>query len=59
MKARDLLRTLTMDRTMYLTIGGVTGIVSAIQREDGSGRRFNVTLRTKDGDRVVYLQVED
>lgn len=39
-----------------VTVEGVTGHVSAVQREDGSGRSFNVTLDTKDGQKTVYVR---
>ena len=42
-----------------VTIKGVTGIVSAVEREDGSGRSFNVTMNTKKGKVTVHVRTVD
>lgn len=33
------------------------GIVNCIQAEDGSGRCFNVTVSTADGQRVLFVRL--
>jgi hypothetical protein len=42
-----------------VTINGIKGYVSAIQREDGSGRCFNVTLNTSKGKQTVFVRTVD
>jgi hypothetical protein len=37
-------------------VAGVVGILDSVQREDGSGRSFNVTLATATGKQTVYLR---
>lgn len=48
-------------RTIASTNGKVyTGYIKAIEREDGSGRSFNVTLGIVDGRTVtVHIRTED
>jgi hypothetical protein len=41
-----------------VVISGVTGIVDSIQREDGSGKSFNVAMNTKGGAKVVHVRTE-
>lgn len=42
-----------------LTIGGHTGILQSIRREDGSGRSFLLELRTNKGLETVYVRTVD
>jgi hypothetical protein len=38
-----------------ITIKGITGLFQGIAREDGSGKRFNITLLTNYGVRTVHV----
>ena len=40
-------------------IKGVTGYIDSIQREDGSGRSFNITLKTDKGKKTVNIRTVD
>jgi hypothetical protein len=40
-------------------LGTVTGILSGFEREDGSGRSFNVTLNTPTGYQTVHVRTTD
>jgi len=42
-----------------VTINGISGYLSAIQREDGSGSSFNVTLNTSKGKQTVHVRTVD
>jgi len=42
-----------------VTLGGLTGVVLGIGREDGSGSSFNVNLKTAHGVRTVYVRTMD
>jgi hypothetical protein len=44
-----------------ITINGITGVISTIQREDGSGSSFNVTLHAQNGSetKTVYVRTID
>lgn len=46
---------LAMSGVCEVRIAGVTGILQAIEREDGSGKCFNVTLLTKGGGRKTVF----
>lgn len=50
---------MTTDNARTITINGITGIVSSIEREDGSGHKFNVTLNTKHGKRTTFVRTVD
>lgn len=51
---------LTAKGPVVATVAGVKGIVLSVEREDGSGRAFNVTLRTADGMlRTVFVRTDD
>lgn len=50
---------LATDRSQVVTISGVRGILSAVQREDGSGSSFNVTLWTPHGYKTVHVRTVD
>jgi hypothetical protein len=39
-----------------VTIAGVTGILQAVEREDGSGKCFNVVMLTKGGRKTVFVR---
>jgi hypothetical protein len=51
-----LIHLLTLPISVPVTINGITGVVSSVQREDGSGRSFNVVLNTGDGPKTTYLR---
>lgn len=43
MTREQLLSLLTMNGTPIIKINGVPHILNSVQREDGSGRKFNLT----------------
>jgi len=47
---------LAISGTHLITLKGVTGILQSIQREDGSGKCFNVVLHTSNGERTVFVR---
>ncbi len=51
----QLFALLAVHGTPTVTIKGVTGVLSAVMREDGSGSSFMVTLYTSNG--IVHLHV--
>lgn len=55
----SLFHLLTYPGTTLVTIKGVRGYLQSVQREDGSGRSFNVTLMLGDGTKkTVYVRVK-
>ena len=44
-----LILTLTLDKPVLAYIDQHAGYVQSIQREDGSGKSFNITMRTANG----------
>lgn len=55
----QLFALLAHDGPRMVTVGGVTGLLSSLEREDGSGRCFNVTIYTTDGMRTVFVRTID
>lgn len=49
---------MTMPKPYTVKFGDVVGIVSSIEREDGSGKSFNVTLNTTEGKKTVYCRTK-
>lgn len=45
MTREQLLSLLTMNGTPIIKIGGVPHILNSVEREDGSGRNFNLTCQ--------------
>jgi hypothetical protein len=56
MTQRELLDAMTREGPARVRILGLDGILQSVQREDGSGRSFNVTVLTKDGEKVFYFR---
>jgi hypothetical protein len=43
--------------TPHITLNGVAGILTSVQREDGSGDSFNVSIRTPNGQiRTIHIR---
>lgn len=49
MDAATLVLLLLSGNNPRMTLRGETGILQSLEREDGSGRSFNVVIRTDDG----------
>lgn len=47
---------LTAQGAVNVGSNGIVGAVCLTEREDGSGRSFNVTLHTPNGNRTVYVR---
>lgn len=45
--------------TGVINVNGIEGVLSSIEREDGSGSSFNITLQTAVGMVCVYLRTLD
>lgn len=59
MNRDDLLALLTSPTIPYIVVErGVIGYVVSIEREDGSGYRFNVKVETKQGPRTIYVDTK-
>ena len=55
--SRDwLFAQLSTPNAVPVTINGITGTVSNVEREDGSGRSFNVTLNTPKGKATTHVR---
>src|SRR4051812_764165 len=58
----DLVKALTAKGSdeALVSVKGCTGILEAVERESGSGKSFNLTIRRNDGQRaVVHVLLED
>ncbi len=46
--------------TAYITLKGISGILLSVEREDGSGSSFNVTIMEDDGTKVcIHIYTVD
>lgn len=56
----ELFSLLSKCGTANVTINGVAGILSSVEREDASGSKFNVRLWQSDGNHVnVFVRTVD
>jgi hypothetical protein len=56
MTQKELIDAMTREGPASVRILGECGILQSVQREDGSGRSFNVTVLTKEGEKVFYFR---
>ena len=55
----QLFAALVAGQGSVLTVAGVTGLIQSVQREDGSGRSFNVTLLVNGKPVTKYVRTVD